>query len=33
MSRSFKLNYIPYKINKMIVLVYLTVKIIVNKEE
>ena len=32
MSMSLKFSYIPYKINKMIVLIYLP-KIIVNKQD
>ena len=33
MSTSLKFNYITYKINKMIVFIYLPIKIIINKQE
>ena len=33
MSISFKFNYIIYKINKIILFIYLPIKIIVNKQE
>ena len=32
MSRSFKFNYITYKINKVIDFIYLPIKVIVNKK-
>ena len=31
MSISFKLNYVKYKTNKMIIIIYLPIKIIVNR--